>query len=166
MSKEVRTWFIVIIIANLFLAFCFWTRSCNRATTPINTIIHDTVTKVEYDTVTLTQWKPYKVTELREDTIYINDTLSFSIPISTYLYDTLVDSCCIAMRASGYELSIDSLSVQYPYRETIVTNTISVPQKRNWFKEHCRVGIGTGVGYGLIHQQFDVGVGIGFGLVL
>lgn len=167
MSKETKLWIVIIILSNLFVVSCFIVSRCQRGdnTSVVNIAVHDTVVQTTVDTMVVEQLKPVKVTELRYDTIVINDSISVSIPIALYEYDTVVDSCRIAMKASGYELSIDSLSVQYPFRDIIVTNTVYVPQQKNWFKEHCRFGVGVGVGYGLINRQFDVGVGAGFGVV-
>ena len=127
----------------------------------------DTVVVTNWDTVFVDVLHPITQTLTRYDTVTLCDTLCDTVvalvPISTYEYDTVVDSCNVQMCVDGYGVQVYDLSVAYPYKTVTVTQYL--PQKRSWFREHVRAGIFAGGGYGIVHRQFDVYVGIGGGVV-
>ena len=126
-------------------------------------------TIVKYDTVTVDSLVPVHHYHKRTDTVrlecidtcYETDSVLVEIPIDTYIYDTVVDSCRVRMVVDGYDVFVDEVSVQYP--KTYIT-TVEY-RKRNFFREHFRLGGGLSAGYGFIHKQFDVYAGVGVYMV-
>lgn len=158
---------LVAIIATIFF-FCGMCHQRERTNVPTNDTITvcDTIYQTEIDTITITNWKPKTIEKICFDTIILpGDTIG--VPIYTYNFDTIVDSCRLDMNIEGCKVNVKDVCIEYPKNiETItVTNTIFREKKRNWFKEHCKFGVGVGGGYGVIHKQFDIGVGAGFGIV-
>ena len=76
----------LILVGLLFLALgYFWGY---KTTTPdrVEIVQQDTITIVKIDTIPFPQPIPYKVEIVRNDTIYINDTIYVALPIEIKEY--------------------------------------------------------------------------------
>ena len=126
----------------------------------------DTVTTVQIIHDTVTRYKPQYITKeiIGErlvpviDTVKIHDTTFVSLPVEQKVY---ADSNYRAV-VSGIRPQLDEISV---FPETrIVTQTVTVTEKRRPTKFGVGVQVGFGGTYGLVHKQLDAGPYVGVGI--
>ena len=128
--------------------------------------ITDTITVVEFDTVTITKdttitkFIPKYIEKLRVDTVR-KDTVLITEQ-KTY-FDTICqnrDSILLKTTISGVNASIDSLSVLLKKQEIIKTNTITITK---YIEQKKRFHIGPSVtaGYDPINGNFGMMIGVG-----
>ena len=135
----------------------------HKAKNDVDNLITTTDTIVITDTIE--NWKPYNIYHYRTDTAYlpkvdtINDTILkldsvyVEVPISTYLYDTVIQDTSYKTHlkavVSGFSVAVDSL-----YLSTEIT-----PQRVKKQPWYGNIGVGIGLMYG------TGGAGIGVGLM-
>ena len=166
-EKHLNKLIILLLTAFLVLGFiigCQWSemRSEGLETS-------DTVTVVEFDTVTITKdttitkFIPKIIEKLRVDTIK-KDTVLITVR-KTYI-DTLCqnqDSILLKTTISGINARIDSLQVSLKKQEIIKTNTITITKYVDKPKKLFNIQPQLGVGYGVFNRNVDMYVGIGIG---
>ena len=166
-EKHLNKLIILLLTAFLVLGFiigCQWSemRSEGLETS-------DTVTVVEFDTVTITKdttitkFIPKIIEKLRVDTIK-KDTVLIT-ERKTYI-DTLCqnqDSILLKTTISGINARIDSLQVSLKKQEIIKTNTITITKYVDKPKKLFNIQPQLGVGYGVFNRNVDMYVGIGIG---
>lgn len=126
----------------------------------------DTVTTVVTYRDTVTVYEPKEITRtvIRKeyvavtDTIIRNDTTYIEMPVERREYrDTNYRAV-----VSGIRPQLDEISV---FPETrIVTQTVTVTEKRRPTKFGVGVQVGFGGTYGLVHKQLDAGPYVGVGI--
>lgn len=84
------------------------------------------------------------------DTITLHDSIEVHVPIVQKMYD---DSLYTAW-VSGYDPSLDSITLHMPHTYTTITKTVTKPASRFAF------GPSVGVGYGMIQHKADIYVGV------
>ena len=110
-----------------------------------------------YDTITITQWKPYYINHYKTDTlkqyevVEVRDTLRDTtyiypiIPISQHHFDTVLttDSTTTKIKAvvSGFDVSMDSCAVEHTFTQIKPTTK----RRRGIFW----IGLGTGYALGI-----------------
>ena len=129
---------------------------------PKTIVISDTITKVVYDTLFIDHFETVKLPVVDTVTI-INDSIRVDsvfveVPISVYRFDStfFTDTTVfnLSIQNSGFNVKLDSLSYNFKYTPT--------HQKTNFFKEHFKVGVGIGTGFGVFSKKPDVFLSIGF----
>lgn len=137
-------------------------RGCNNTDFP-ESLQTDTIrvsdTLVIYDTIRITEPKPYYVEVVRTDTLVINDTVKVPIPIEQKTYKTEDYKAVI----QGYKptlLSMDLYKKETLIRDTIkINNTITKLKPPRWV-----ISVGPGIGYG--PKGVEPYIGINAGVVL
>lgn len=134
--------------------------------------IRDTVTIVEFDTITITKdttitkFLPKIIEKLRVDTVK-KDTVLITEQ-KTYI-DTICqnqDSILLKTTISGINARIDSLQVSLKKQEIIKTNTITITKYIDKPKKLITIQPQAGFGYGLMNNNVDMYVGVGIGVNL
>ena len=161
--KEIVKTLVIVVLVLLVVLLSIKTEKCHQETRkqPQPVIITDTITNVLYDTVFIDHFEIVKLPVVDTLTI-INDSIRIDsvfveVPISVYKFDstftTDTTSLNIHIQNSGYSVKLDSLSYSFTYKPT--------HQKTNFFKEHFKVGLGIGTGFGVFSKKPDVFMGVG-----
>ena len=110
--------------------------------------VTDTITDWQYDTVFRVDTRVVKLpihdTTTVTDSLWLTDSVLVEVPISRYRYDTILKDTHSTTRLtaslSGYEVRVDTLSVNTTIQPIIIKEAISW-QKR--FRPSVGVGVGT-----------------------
>ena len=162
MKKETVKTFVILVLVLLVVFLSVKSMKYHQKTQEkpeTKTItVTDTITNVLYDTVFVDH---FEIVKLPVDTIVIDslriDSVFVEIPISIYKFDTTFTSDStvlnIFVQNKGFDVTLDSLYYYFEYAPR--------PNKKNFFKDHFRFGLGAGAGYGFFSKKPDVFVGIG-----
>lgn len=130
----------LILVGILFLALgYFWGY---KTTTPerVEIVQQDTITIVKIDTILFPKPIPYKVEIVRNDTIYINDTIYVALPIETKEYQAEE----YYAKVSGYKPNLDYIEVFQKETIKYINTTEKVYSKpKKW-------GVGVQLGAGIV----------------
>ena len=130
----------LILVGLLFLALgYFWGY---KTTTPerVEIVQQDTITIVKIDTIPFPQPIPYKVEIVRNDTIYINDTIYVALPIEIKEYQAEE----YYAKISGYKPNLDYIEVFQKETIKYINTTEKVYSKpKKW-------GVGVQLGAGIV----------------
>lgn len=162
---QMNKWIILLLTAFLVLGFiigCQWSEMRSEGLE-----ISDTITVVEFDTVTITKdttitkFIPKIIEKLRVDTIK-KDTVLIT-ERKTY-NDTICqnqDSILLKTTISGINARIDSLQVSLKKQEIIKTNTITITKYIEKPKKLFNIQPQATVGYDPINRNWGAVVGFG-----
>ena len=144
----------------------------NRCSAPPDIEKVDTVTVIEFDTITLlkdtTIYKPQpKIVEIIKRDTVTKDTV-LTTEKKTYITECTNenDTAIITATITGVSATLDSLQVDWRKHTIVQTKTeyitkyITKPRK---LKDHFKFNVGVGYGYGLNNKQFEPFVGVSFG---
>ena len=162
--KEIVKSMLILTVIYLLLFFLVKTNRQSQVIQekPETIYLTDTLTQVMYDTIFIDHFEKVKLPVVDTVTI-INDSIRIDsvfveVPISVYRFDTTLTTDTtqlnLSIRNSGYAVKLDTLSYSFTYKPT--------HQKRNFFKEHFKFGLGAGAGYGVFSKQPDIFIGFGF----
>ena len=153
----------IFLLAVIYLLLFFLVNTNRQSQTkqpePKTITVTDTITKVVYDTLFIDHFETVKLPVV--DTIVVDslriDSVFVEVPISIYKFDTTfsTDTTILNIRIqnSGYAVKLDSLFYYFEYAPR--------PNKKNFFKDHFRFGLGAGAGYGVFSKKPDVFIGVG-----
>ena len=121
--------------------------------------VRDTLTEIKWDTITLSKEKtvllPVKDTlyVLKNDTLTVIDSVEVLLPINRYEVDTTLTTDTttlnLSIRASGYDVTIDTLTYNLKYYTTKKRTSFGIfagPMVGFSFNGNLSVGVGFGVG--------------------
>jgi hypothetical protein len=162
--KNTKTplYLIIFILASLLSISLIKTSQMTQKPPKIEFIeVRDTLTEIKWDTITLSKEKtvllPVKDTlyVLKNDTLTVIDSVEVLLPINRYEVDTTLTTDTTTLNlsiiASGYEVSLDTLTYNLKY----------TTKKRTSFG----IFAGPMVGFSL-NGKPSVGVGVGVGIFL
>ena len=160
--KEIVKSMLILTVIYLLLFFLVKTNRQSQVIQekPETVYLTDTLTQVIYDTIFIDHFETVKLPVVDTLTI-INDSIRIDsvfveVPISVYRFDTCftTDSTNlnIMIRNSGFNVTLDSLSYRLEYTPTL---------KKNFFKDHFRLGAGISTGFGVFSKKPDVFMGVG-----
>lgn len=170
-EKYQNKWIILILSALFVITFivgCQWGEMRSERQE-----IRDTVTLVEFDTITITKdttitkFIPKKVEVIRTDTI-TKDTIL--ITEQKIYEDTLCndkDSIILQSFITGINSSLDSTSVVWKKHTTVITNTVEITKyidKPKTFLNRFHIQPQITSGYDLINHKWGIIGGIGVGI--
>jgi hypothetical protein len=151
-----KNWIIIILIATVAVLIFF--RFPKSGGQSIVTVEYRSDTIVRIDTVKIEVPKPYKVTEVRTDTlfIYVDRVLNpgDSVPVELPIEEVGYKGEEYELTIGGYRPYLKNLTV-YPRTVTIdntVTNTIT---------KRPRFGVGIQAGYGITGKEISPYIGVG-----
>lgn len=151
-----KNWIIIVLAALCATLIVFhWPIA---APGPSVTTVHRTDTLVRVDTVVHTVFKPYKVTEIRTDTLFVyvdrpvnaGDSVAVTLPVEE-----------IGYRAEDYELTIGGVR---PYLKnlTVYPRTVTVTNTEiQTITRHPRFSVGIQAGYGITQDGPRPYIGLG-----
>lgn len=146
----------------------------NRCSAPPDIEKVDTVTVIEFDTITLlkdtTIYKPQpKIIEIiKRDTVYTStgDTIQLITEHKAY-QDTLTcedDSIVLKSYITGINSKLDSITASWKKRDKIITNTVTITKYIEKPRKLFTIQPQVGIGYGFFNKKPDVYAGIGVGI--
>lgn len=159
--KDLLKHFVIGLVIGLIISgLMVWSynagkRHCTVVTDTDTVVINDTIANLQYDTVYFSHYDTLKlpVVDTINDTILKIDSVLVQIPISTTVYDTVIqkEDYRTSLRAvlSGFQTSVDSLYLSTEIMQQRV-------KKQPWYGN---IGVGVGLMYG------TGGWGLGVGLM-
>lgn len=141
-----KVWYAIIVLLALIAGFLVGKRNAKEKEIVVTVIDTVTVTDVRHDTCYVSRLDTVYLHSA--DTLHTTDTVRVVVPISTYHFQ---EKGLYDITASGYHLSIDSISV-FPK-----TTYKYIEDNRRW-----SVGIQAGVGAGKDGFFPYIGIGVSY----
>ena len=163
MKETAKTFgILVLVILVVFLSIKTEKYQQEARKQPKPVYLTDTITNVVYDTLFVDHFEIVKLPVV-DTLILINDSIRIDsvfveVPISVYKLDTTFStdttSLNIRIQNSGYAVTLDTIFYNFEYTPT--------KNKKNFFKDHFRFGLGVSTGFGVFSKKPDVFIGGGF----
>lgn len=163
-NEAVKVSIVVLVFASVMLTLGFIAgRHYGPKREPVIDTVTDTITDWQHDTVFRVDTKIVKLpvhdTTTITDSLWLTDSVLVEIPVLRYRYDTTLtdtnSTTHLTATLSGYEVKIDTLTVNTIIQPVVIKETIPWQQR---FRPSIGVGIGTN-----LKGEATTGVYLGIG---